>query len=172
MCDDIVGMGNRRFLAEAMAVLFVAAACSRSPSASPFGSYCREFPAVGRAIESHTDVYVGIRGKGTPAEARQLRQASVTVTDLANKAAEIAPAGVRSTWRDVAAIYAWMARSLSRTRMPGKVLLRLENSPVEWSAAQYEAASVIDFDAKERCGFDPCLRQGIDCIKSQEAVAS
>jgi hypothetical protein len=52
------------------------------------------------------------------------------------------------------------------------VLLRLENSPVEWSAAQYEAASVIDFDAKERCGFDPCLRQGIDCIKSQEAVAS
>jgi hypothetical protein len=110
---------------------------------------------VGRAIESHTDVYVGIRGKGTRAEARQLRRASVTVTDLANKAAEIAPAGVRSTWRDVAAIYAWMARSLSRTRMPGKVLLRLENSPVEWSAAQYEAASVIDFDAKERCGFDP-----------------
>jgi len=66
---------------------------------------------------------------------------------------------VRSTWQEFAAIYAWMARSLSQTRLPGEVLLRLENSPVEWSAAQYEAASIIDFDAKEPCGFDPCRRQ-------------
>ncbi len=171
MCDDIAGM-ERRFLAEALVVLFAASACSRSPSASSFGSYCRELPAVGRAIDLHSDVYVDIKGKGTGAEARQLRQASVAVIDVASKAAEIAPADVRSAWQDVAAIYAWMARSLSRTRLPGKVLLRLENSPVEWSAAQYEAATVIDFDAKRRCGFDPCLRQGIDCIKSQEAVAS
>lgn len=66
---------------------------------------------------------------------------------------------MRSTWQEFAAIYAWMARSLSQTRLPGEVLLRLENSPVEWSAAQYEAASIIDFDAKEPCGFDPCRRQ-------------
>ena len=167
---DAAGMRSGRFRVEVLVVLIIACACSRS-SSSPPSSYCLELPSVGRAIDAHTDVYVGISGKGTQAEARQLRQASVAVVTLANKAAEIAPPGVHSTWQDFAAIYAWMAQSLSETRMPGKVLLRLEESPVEWSAAQYEAASVIDFDAKERCGFDPCLRQDPNCINSREATS-
>jgi hypothetical protein len=124
--------------------------------------YCNFLPTVARAVDEHSRIHVAVDQKSGPREAMELQKAGLSVATLSARASELAPASLRSAWRNFAYVYRWQAGELAGTKRPDRVLLDLELGSIEWSAAAYDTGIPLDFDAKDRCGFDPNLRQQVD----------